>query len=59
MGPDRAQEKKCERGGKERGHNFGKNDIAQGHNINQLKSNGSKITSQIQLNLDPQNLQAK
>ena len=45
VGPDRAQEKKCERGGKERGHNFGKNDIAQGHNINQLKPNGSKVTS--------------
>ena len=45
--------------GRGAGHNFWKNDIAQGHNINQLKSNGSKITSQIQLNLDPQNLQAK
>ena len=43
-----------ETGGKGAGLNFWKNDIAQGHNINQLKSNGSKMTSQIQLNLDPQ-----
>ena len=41
-------------GGKGAGHNFWKNDRAQGHNINQLKGNGSKMTSQIQLNLDPQ-----
>ena len=41
-------------GGKGSGHNFWKNDIAQGHNINWLKSNGSKMISQIQLNTDPQ-----
>ena len=46
--------KEHETGGKGTGHNFWKNDIAQGHNINRLKSNGSKMTSQIQLNLDPQ-----
>ena len=26
------------------GHNFWRNDVAQGHNINRLKSNGSKMT---------------
>ena len=31
-------------GGKGAGHNFWKNDIAQRHNINQLKSNGSRMT---------------
>ena len=33
-----------ETGGKEAGHNFWKNDIVQGHSINQLESNGSKTT---------------
>ena len=33
----------CITGGKGAGHNFWKNDIAQGHNINQLESNGSKM----------------
>ena len=46
--------KEHEIGGKGAGHNFWKNDIAQGHSINWLKSNGSKVTNQIQLNLDPQ-----
>ena len=35
-------------GGKEAGHSFWKNDIAQGHNINRLESNGTKM------DLDPQ-----
>ena len=30
-------------GGKGAGHNFWKNDIARGHNINQLESNGIKM----------------
>ena len=30
-------------GGKGEGHSFSKNEIAQGHNINPLESNGSKI----------------
>ena len=30
-------------GGKGAGHNFGKNDIAQGRSINQLESNGTKM----------------
>ena len=55
MGLDGAQEEH-ETGGKEAGHNFWKNDIAQGYNIDQLKSNGSKMTNQIQLNLDPQSV---
>ena len=46
--------KEHETGGKGAEHNFWKNDIEQGHNINWLKSNGSKMTNQIQLNLDPQ-----
>ena len=45
-----------ETGVKGPGHNFWKNDIAQGHNINRLKSIGSKITSQIQVNLNPQSI---
>ena len=32
-----------ETGGKEAGHNFWKNDIVRGHNINQLESNGSRM----------------
>ena len=32
------------------------NDIAQGYNVNQLKSVGSKMTSQIQVNLNPQSV---
>ena len=32
-----------ETGGKGAGHNLWKNDIARGHNINQLESNGSKM----------------
>ena len=32
-----------ETGGKVAGHNFWKNEIAQGHNINPLESNGSKM----------------
>ena len=47
-----------ETGGKGAGPNSWKNNTAQGHTINRLKSNGSKMTSQIQLNLDP-HLQAK
>ena len=31
-------------GGKGAGHNFWKNDIAQGHNKNQLESNKTKMT---------------
>jgi len=54
VGPDGAQEKSMKQEGKGAGHNFGKNDIAQGHNINRLKSIGSKMTSQIQVNLNPQ-----
>ena len=40
------------------GDNFWKSDVAKRDNINRLKSNGSKMTSQIQLNFDL-NLQAK
>ena len=40
--------KEHETGGKGLGHNFWKNGIEQGNNINRLKSVGSKITSQIQ-----------
>ena len=36
--------KEHETGGKGAGHIFWKNDIAQGHNINQLKSNGFRMT---------------
>ena len=50
--------KEHETGGKGAGHNVWKNDIAQGHNINRLKSIESKMTSQIQVNLIL-NLQAK
>ena len=53
-GPGEGSGKEHERGRKRAGHNFWKNDIAQGHSINWLKSNGSKMASQIQLNLDPQ-----
>lgn len=49
-----AQEMSMKQEGKGQGTIFEKNDIAQGHNIDQLKSNGSKVTSQIQLNLDSQ-----
>ena len=52
--PRRGSGKEHKTGGKGAGPNFWKNDKAQGHNINQLKSDGSKMTSQIQLNLDPQ-----
>ena len=48
-----AQEKSMEQEGRGQGTTF-ENDIAQGHNINRLKPNGSKMTSQFQLNLDPQ-----
>ena len=33
-----------------------KNDIAQRYNVNQLKPTGSKMTSQIQVNLNPQSI---
>ena len=56
--PGQGSWKEHETGLKQAGHNFWKTDIAQGHNINQLKSNGSKMqTSQIQLKAF--NLQAK
>ena len=42
MGPDGAQEE-YETGGKGAGHNFWENDIAQGHNTNWSKPNGSKM----------------
>ena len=45
-----------ETGGKGAEHNLWKNDIAQGYNVNQLKSIGSKMTSQIQVNLNPQSI---
>ena len=43
-----------ETGGKGARHNLGKHDIAQGHSINWLESNGSKMTSQLQPDLDCQ-----
>ena len=55
VGPDGAQEKSMKQEGRGQDKTW-KNDIEQGHNINQLKSNGSKMTSQIQLNLDPQSV---
>ena len=54
LGPDGAQEKSMKQEGKGQSTIFEKNGIAQGHNIDQLKSDGSKVTSQIQLNLDSQ-----
>ena len=36
-----------------------KNDIAQRYNVNQLKPTGSKMTSQIQVNLNPQSINQK
>ena len=54
VGLDRAEEKSMKQEGKGAGHSFWKNDIAQVHNINWLKSSRSKKTSQIQLDLDPQ-----
>ena len=55
MGLDRAQEKNMKQEGGCRAQPL-KDDIGQGHDINRLKSNGSKMTSQIQLNLDPQSV---
>ena len=49
-----AQEISMKQEGKGQSTIFEKNGIAQGHNIDQLKSDGSKVTSQIQLNLDSQ-----
>ena len=42
-GPRWGSGKENETGGKGAGHDFWKNDIAQGHNINPLKSSGSKM----------------
>ena len=49
MGLDGAQEKSMKQGGRGQGTTFERMDIAQRHNINLLKSNGSKMTSQILL----------
>ena len=49
-----AQEMSMKQEGKGQSTILEKNDIAQGYNIDQLKSDGSKVTSQIQLNLDCQ-----
>ena len=38
MGLDGAQEKSMEQEGRGQGTTFEKNDVAQGHNVNQLKS---------------------
>ena len=46
-GPSWGWGKEHETVGKGAEHNLWKNDIAQGHNVNQLKSIGSKMTSQI------------
>ena len=43
-GPGWGSGKEHEIGGKGAGHKFWKNEIARGHNISQLKSNGSKMT---------------
>ena len=51
-GPGQGSGKEHKTGGKGAGHNFWKNDIAQDHNINWLTSNGPKMASQIQLNLN-------
>ena len=58
MGPDGAQKKSIKQEVRGQGTTFEKIDIAQGHNINRLKSIESKMTSQIQVNLIL-NLQAK
>ena len=55
-GLDGAQENSMKQDRRGAGHNFWKNDIAQEHNINWLKSIGSKMTSQIQVNLNPQSI---
>ena len=52
VGLEGAQEKSMKQEGRRQGTTW-KNDIAQAHNMNWLKSNGSKMASQIQLNLDP------
>ena len=49
-----SQEKSVKQEGRGQGTTFEKYGIAQGHNIDPLKSDGSKVTSQIQVNLDPQ-----
>ena len=55
MGPDGAQKKSIKQEGRGQGTTFEKIDIAQGHNINRLKIkiDGSKMTNQIQSNVDP------
>ena len=55
MGPDGAQEKSMKQEGRGQGTTFERM-TAQEHDRNQLQSNESKMTSQIQLNLDPQSV---
>ena len=56
MGLDKAQEKNMKQEERGQGTTFERNGIAQGHNINQLVSIESKMTSQIQVNLNLQSV---
>ena len=51
VGPDRAQDKSMKQEGRGQGTTFERMTQPKGHKINWLKSNGSKMKCQIQLNL--------
>ena len=55
MGPNGAEEKSVKQEGRVQSTTFERM-TAQGHNVNRLKSIGSKMTSQIQVNLNPQSV---
>ena len=60
VGPGGAEETSMKQeGGGEAEHNLWKKVIAQGHNINRLKSIGSNRASQIRVNLNPQSVNQK
>ena len=59
VGPDGAEERSMKQVGRGTEHNLWKNDIAPGHNVNRLKSTGTKMTSQVPANLNPQSVNQK